>query len=284
MYAPEIINEIHNRLQRALPHSLVFLGGSYLYGEATADSDLDFYAICRFRDLITFARYRKTIKEIKSRYPAVRCNITVVPRFLFKHGWYYVYGKDVDGEIHRSAIYPALIIRNSLKLAYYHYLRALISDDLHTRQVRLTKSAQQMAAALVIDKRGYSEEPFFSARNLVKQLKQVDHNKFGILTTLLQSKLDNDQYSHQAMILTERVLGKAQELAYCELKRHAGVFLFPNYLIYNMRFLLRGKLLFLFRNPDKMIIEYLRVAIYHHEKLKEIEEGVKKVVFPVMIL
>lgn len=284
MYAQEMIAEIHNRLQSTIPDSLVLLGGSYLYGEATEDSDLDFYAICRWCDLLTFQRYRKSIEAVKSKYKEVRCNITIVPRFLFKRGWYYVYGKDVSGKIHQSAIYPTLIIRNALKLAYYHYLRALVSDDLAARQRCFTKCAQQLAAALIFGKNIYGREPFFSLRNLIKQLEQVDRDKFEVLSLLLECRLNRELFSHRSTIIAERVLLKVLEFAYVDLKPQADAFLLSNYLLYNIRFVLKGTVLFLFKNPDKMVIKYLRGAIYIHENLKLFERTARLVVFPVAIV
>src|SRR3989338_1874529 len=282
MYPPETINEIHRRLQQAIPHNKVLLGGSYLYGEATADSDVDFYAICKWRDLLTFGSYRQKIEKLKDEFFTVGWNVTVVPQALYDRGWYYVYGSDTSGRIQQSAIYNKLIIRNSLKLAFYHYLSSLSATSSAERQKKLVKSAQQLAAALLFFEKIFSFKPFFSSANLIKQLASIRSLNAAPLTELLRSKVEKTELSKERLYHLGNQLGALLLQTKDELGGAWSHFSWVNYCLYNARFLWKGKLLFLFTNPDKMVLQKLARAVQSKSHANEVVEALKEIVFPVI--
>lgn len=59
----------------------------------------------------------------------------------------------------------------------------------------------------------------------------------------------------------------------------------PNYVIYNLHFLRKGSALFIFKNPDKLVLDRLinALALPPHE-LRESLESIKKIVLPIIAL
>ena len=116
MYSPAIISQIHSELQALNSSALVLLGGSYLYGEAGEESDVDFYLICPWWQLFFLQSYKKLMSELRKKFPNVVFSLMVVPRWLKHHG-YYIYGRDTSGKIHTWGVPTSVLVRNCLKLA-----------------------------------------------------------------------------------------------------------------------------------------------------------------------
>lgn len=284
MYSHELISEIHHHLQKAFPHNTILLGGSYLYGEATEDSDIDFYAICQWRDIFGFASYRQKIEKLKDEFFTVRWNVTIVPQALYNQGWYYVYGREITGKIQQSAIYHKLIIRNSLKLAFFHYLSSFSTTSNREHQKKLVKSAQQLAAALLFFEKIFSFKPFFSTTNLIKQLGNIRSLNTAPLVELLRSKLEKTELTEERLRYLSSQLSSVLLRAKEELGEIWNQFSWVNYCLYNARFILKGNPLFLFTNPDKMVLQKLTTAVQNKSTAAGVIASLKEIVFPVIVV
>jgi hypothetical protein len=60
-------------------------------------------------------------------------------------------------------------------------------------------------------------------------------------------------------------------------------FSWSNYLLYNVRFLLRGNPLFIFQNPDKIVLQKIRSGLAEHPSLSQLYEEMRQIIFPIII-
>ena len=255
MYSLETISQIHTQLQTIAPHNQVLLGGSYLYGEANDESDVDFYCICPWLQFFVLGNLKKKIQNVKANYPEVRFSVMLVPRWLLRTG-YYIYGQTVDGEVHSWPLPYAALVRNCVKLAYFNYLRFLVVSENKTRN--LAKAAKQLAVATLAARGEINfKEPIFSWR-------------------YLRSHLGN-------FAETGPDVGKALQNAPEQFGRFF-CFSWSNYILYNAKFLLRGNPLFLLANPDKMILKIASDGFKKSNNFSELYSRIRKIVFPVVIV
>ncbi len=261
MYSLETISQIHHKLQALDPSALVLLGGSYLYGEAGEESDVDFYLICPLWQLFFLKPYKNLVGDLRKRFPDVDFSLMVVPRWLREHG-YYIYGQDVNGKIHSWAVPTSVLVRNCLKLAYFNFLRSKVEYKGIERNIAKTK--KQLAVAYMAT------------------TGKIDFNKAIFSREYIQS--------HEASIsrlggvgVGEDNLSQALQQACHQLLSYL-TFSWSNYLLYNVRFLLRGNPLFLFKNPDKMIVKRLADGLHGGEDYKKLYQEIKEIIFPVKIL
>jgi hypothetical protein len=247
MYSRELVTQIQRELSSAAPGALVLFGGSYWYGEPTADSDLDFYCVAPFWRLLNL---KQRLQKVVNRYPQALVHVVLLPRFYFKRGWYYAAGLDNHGQVHQSGVSRSLIIRNALKLSYFYYLRWIANGQI----LDWSKANKQLRVA-----------------------------QFAI----------NHQNIPPALF-AEATLGPGPELtptnfepAILAVKTAASGYFgwsWPNNIIYNLHFLRRGKPLFLFKNPDKMVLYKLQQVIDKKENLEESLAQLNKIVFPILVL
>jgi len=283
MYSPELIKKIHTELQAAFPKNLVLLGGSYLYGEANEDSDLDFYIICPLWQIFFLSQLKTFPPSMHEKYPAVEMSITIIPQIFFDHGWYYVYGRDTKEQIRRSTINTVAVMRNCLKLALYHYLKLCVKIDHKERRQALFKIAQQLSAIKFLQTKFPTQESPFSSKILSDYLEKTGEQKLAPLLYILKNKIQNnvptdEQTTHYRQALEGLLTSIGSELRLC-----VNQFSFINYIIYNVHFLRKGKPLFLFQNPDRMILRKMLAGITREEGRLELYKEMKQIVFPVII-
>lgn len=273
MYTPEQINKIHAELQKTFSRGLVLLGGSYLYGDAAENSDLDFYFIGGLRDCNYYRQHKKLLEPIKNKLPKI--NLMLAPNLFLRFGWYYIYGKDTAKNLVVGHIDKKINIRNFVKLAYFTYLGFVCGRD---SRANLIKSAQRLCAALVLNKIEPKQDPLFSKKYLISRLDIPNIADRGLLTKILNGDFTNDDIGdlgrRYAAILENARAGLSDYFNFSLI----------NYLVYNCKFLKRGIFRFLFINPDKYVLDKISAGIKSAKDLKVLYEEIKDIVFPVIIL
>ncbi len=254
MHSAELIKEIHQALQNLAPQNLVLLGGGYLYGEANEDSDVDFYCLCPWWRLFFLKRYKQKITDLKKSFPEINFSVMLVPHLLERFG-YYIYGRDLKGAVHTWPLPLPALIKNCLKLAYYNYLKYLVLAEDKDRN--LAKTVKQLAVATLAGQGKIDfTKPIFSWQYINSHLEEpaTPDTNIGINLT---------RFYHQFL--------------------PHFTFSWSNYLIYNIKFLSRGNPLFLFKNPDKMIVHRIVAGIQQNNNPQEFLKEIKQIVFPVII-
>jgi hypothetical protein len=249
MYSEQTIAQIHRDLQALDLSALVLLGGSYVYGEAGEESDVDFYWLCPSWRVFFLFKLKKKVKELRGQYPDIDFSVMIVPQWLRRHG-YYIYGQDVNEKIFTWGLPFPTLIRNCLKLAYYNHLRSIV-------------------------------EPKGKERNIQKTRKQL-----AVAELARQGKIDFNRPIFSWNYINERLNANQQltlDGAHSRFQSYF-TFSFSNYLLYNVRFLLRGNPLFLLKNPDKMIIKQLKESFDKQEDPVKLYNEIKEIIFPVIIL
>lgn len=282
MVSWQAVKEIQRALQAIFSDSIVLFGGSYWTGEAGASSDLDFYILRPFFSFFAYRRSLAAVAELKKRLGGISINCLVMPRFFYERGWYFVAGETEDGRVVQSPLNAKIIFRTAIKLAYWNYLLSLLAEDTTVQQFTLAKMAQHLAVARTIvlhhppDQRGFSTQflleqaaPFAGDWNSVQSLLKAKQQGEAIAEALLPG-------------LAAACLRAADELY------RAGArywrFSLINYCIYNSKFLHRKNPLFLFNNPDKIIVDRLRSALNRHADLTRLREEMRTIVFPVIMI
>ncbi len=303
MYSRTVIDQIHSALQALNPSALVLLGGSYLYGEAAEESDVDFYLICPLWRLFFLQRYKKLMIDLRKRFPDVDFSLMVVPRWL-KHYGYYIYGRDVNGKIHSWAVPMSVLVRNCLKLAYFNYLRAMVNPSLYpspnrggagggVRERNLNKARKQLAVAhLAAAGKIDFGKPIFSKNYILANTAKSDEQQlsFRIPVAVGEESLSGQQQLNNGTVepfdldrdLSSSAWADSLEMTSDLLPYFS--FSWSNYLLYNVRFLLRGNPLFLFKNPDRMILHRLADGLRAEENYEKLYKEMKEIIFPVIIL
>ncbi len=282
MYPADTIKKIHRELSTLFASHKVLLGGSYLYGHATDQSDLDFYIITTFPWSIFWhhQHYATLVNNLKTELNTPNLKILIVPKLFFRLGWYYIYGQDIDGKIYCSKVNKKIIFRTTIKLAYFHYLGFLVKTNKAERWCALRKTAQQLAAAIVIYSDAPLVQPIFSTTNLIKQLTALGNKEYLVLIKILSTsdqtptELEQNEWSRGVRTLLNQVFEQGKTWL---------SFYFPNYLIYNLRFIPKGNFQFLFTNPDRRIITELSSGVKSNENRAEQYEIIKQKVLSVLI-
>ena len=278
MYAADQIRALQQELSLIFGPGQLLLGGSYLYAEAQAGSDLDFYAIVGWRIFFRRKKYYAAVRRLHAEHPDVDFSVMIVPRLFFKRGWYYVYGRDLQGIIYRSPINRRIVFGNSLKLAWQHYLDFQTQNDAAQKNRALRKAVQLAALAAVSAAPAPPCHPLMSRQHLAQALRSANSSTTGLLAALFNATADsstaNSDTAAQAQSLREIFL---------DLEKQSGSFLtfsLFNYLFYNIIFLRRGSGRFLFRNPNAAILKELRSWPLTPSNVREI----KQYILPVWII
>ncbi len=286
MYTSVTIKQLHHALQALDPSALVLLGGSYLYDEAVEESDVDFYFIIPSWKIFFLKKFKKIIQNLKQRFSGVNFSVMIVPQWLRRHG-YYIYGKDVSGKIHTWELPISILIRNCLKLAYFNYLRSMVEPKNKERNVQKVKK-QLAVAELAAQGKVDFKEPIFSWKYIKRHLVSSVISTVATKGSEVEKSLDCSDSQIKGFLDCGFAFAR-NDNANDGLRQVHGQFLpyfnfsLSNYLLYNIRFLLKGNPLFLFSNPDKMVLEKMVIGIEHEEKLPELYKEIKRIVFPVII-
>ncbi len=275
MYSNADIAAIHQQIKKLYGHSLILLGGSYAYGEATPESDVDFYLIAPLVRILYY-RFTKSKNKLK-RYPGT--NLILIPQSFYRRGWYYVYGKDDCGSIHYTPINKPIVFRNSLKLSYFNYLKFLITDGA-AKSYHLAKAIKCAITAQAMIEGGQFDSPLLSKGFIASRLRSDTNNVWSAFTNVLEKGVMN-QMELQLLGDTFLNLTTALYTTHKDMLR----FSFVNYLIYNLKFLLwQGKVTFLFRNPDKFILEKIDSGLARGVEPQKLYQQVAQIIFPIVML
>lgn len=257
MLTPEAIRQIQTDLQSIFPKSLILLGGSYLWNEASESSDADFYVV---GGDINFWLNRKSkrLSILKNKF--LEINITWCPRVFFIFGWYDIFGQDLIGNIYRSPLNYKINWRNTIKLGYFYCLQTLAATTEEEKNKWLKKASKRLAWARKLENRqlGITDpiKPYFSFFNLTKTL--------------------NSNWSVEEII---KGLDELVRVGDKQLK-----FSLVNYLIYNIKFIIHKDFSFLNSNPDKKIILEMQKLIQNSNITQSGVGLINRVIFPVYIL
>lgn len=274
---------MHKKLQDIFPGGLVLLGGSYLYGEASEKSDVDFYAIISWRDFFERGEFLHRIKALKLDYPELK--VTFMPRLLFRRGWYYVYGKDLGGALHCSKINRKIIFRNAVKLSYFHYVNSLLAEEPRQKKISVRKSAQQLTLAAWAASAREMKSPLFLVENLQRGIGDLPAEKKEILSAIIGHKLNDQWWQDKNLSELGRAIFNCIVFIYnLEGKKFLN-FSIVNYLLYNARFLAKGNYKFLFRNPDKYLLGKIFNCLTSPAcDIRELSGQLREVIFPIYIV
>ena len=271
MFSAKTITQIHHSLQQIFSHSTVLLGGSYLYNEATEDSDVDFYVICNLADYFSFRQYKKLVQPIKEKYPNI--SMMLVPKILQKY-LYYIYGQDIREQIVELPTNKNVIVKNCLKLAYYNYCSYLALKD----EKYLSKAVKQIKALTAILKTNTLNGPIFSWKHISLSLGRETEiegngvpNQIPDLTPRPSPRGEGETTNDSKVLLQTIKHHHAQSNQYLK-------FSLINYLFYNLRFILKSNFEFIFSNPDKKIINGMLAELENGKNPSEIYEKYKKTV------
>lgn len=284
MFSSATIEKIQRELQALNSSALVLLGGSYLYGEATEESDVDFYAVLGVKSLLAYFWYRRKILALKDRHFTVDFRVMIVPRFIFKRGWYYIYGRDLRGKIHSPTINESLILRNSLKLAFFHYVHFLTLRDSRERRASLIKATQQLVPLIVMHDELYTFRPLFSLAQTRKKMARSSHFAARLALEILSWKNSAIDITSANLDYYGAELGRRLKRIYDLNVPYFSAFSLANYLIYNFRFLLKAEARFLLGNPDQLIFQKIRRGLFSSQNSITLYHELKQIIFPVIII
>lgn len=259
----------HKELADLCRGCLVLLGGSAATRELTEDSDVDFFVIGSVWRVIKIKKNIQKIKDFKKRYPLV--NIMLIPGLFFQRGWYYVRGKDLNGKIWLSGKNEKIYFRNTLKLAGQSLMMARQEGESH----ELIKALRRIVAAEMVLINGWSEEQDLTTLKNVREylFKKNNVEAKKMLEIINSPAVNNTQESIKKNLIDIFVKGKKY-----------FNFSWFNYFFYNFRFLLKGKIDFLFSNPDKKIMKEILALLDKDLVTLDEYERIKKIVFPVFII
>ena len=276
------VKAIHQALQTIYSDSIVLLGGSYWTGEAGKNSDLDFYILRGWRHFFVYKKYFPAVKQLKQQYRGTAINCLVMPRFFYERGWYFTAGETVGGAVWQSPLNTKIVFRSAVKLAYWNYVLYLTAKRPAEKQFTLAKMAQHLAVAKALLVEALPCRKGFAASFLLEQLSLAGISWNPVKAMLTAKKngavlsfLELDQMSRQLLALAEGIFLSG--------RRHWR-FSLANYLIYNGKFLCHKNPLFLFKNPDKMIVDRLRGELENKMDLIKLRAELGTVVFPVIMV
>lgn len=273
MYRRELVRQWHAELQGIAKGATVLLGGSYAYGQSTHGSDVDFFVLAPLHRLVSL---RRAIRAWKAGYPNANVTVMLVPRLAFRLGYYYTYGYTLAGELVRSPYNRKAYTMSALKLAYYHYIRYQVATTPEEQAQALYKVAQK-AAFVQTFRYHQGEAPSVPLAYIKRRCKGILHLRWA--TEVLEAKL---QQQALPIIPVETIQASLEQL-YRECAAVRG-FSWFNYLVYNLKFLARGRGLFLFSNPDTIILAKMRTALREKQNLSALISQLTDIIFPVIML
>lgn len=274
MLKREFLQQLHAELQSITKKCLVLLGGSYVYGESTRESDVDFFIIVPVWKLFSF---RAEIRAWKSKYPQVALNIMIVSRPAFKYGWYYVYGRTLEGELFAAPINKRVIIMSALKFAYYHYLKHELAKSEEERTEALKKIAQKIAIIETV--REYKEQATPPLATSYIKRRLVGKGGFEWALEVLEAKANGGALPKVPSDLLLKSLTREYQLC-----KEYATFSMRDYCVYNVKFLAKGRALFLLGNPDTIILAKIRHSLELKEDLAKLHHELTSIIFPVIML
>jgi len=273
MYNRDSISAIHRSLREIYHRGTVLFGGSYLYGEATEESDVDFYVVCAWPDFFYYWRHPELVLPIKQKHPHV--TIMLAPKILCNKNLYYIHGQDASGAVYGGPVDIELITKNCLKLSYYNYLKFL-----NIRSPRdLLKSAKQIGALAIIQKTGNTTGPIFSWKYLKNNSEILDAADKNVISEASRRLLsapaaEPDEFSSQVYEMIKRWHNQVE---------HCLRFQWVNYLLYNFKFIPQGNFQFLWSNPDKKLVEDIAQGLARGET-GPLYEKARRTILPVIMI
>lgn len=274
MHSPELVRQLHEELQNIVTNYQVLLGGSYVYQESTHESDVDFFVVVPLWRIFS---WRQAVAAWKKKYPTVEINIMLVPQWCFKRGLYYVYGQTLTGELVRGPLNHQAGVMSALKLGYYNYLRYRTAKTEAERSDALKKIAQKIAITLTLRQRTKQLVPSLATSNIKRRLKEYPSHQWA--SDVLAAKTNNKPLPQVDTAVIERSLDQLFNET-TEFHRWFWV----NYFIYNAKFLPKGRGLFLFGNPDTILLAQMRSAIQNQTNLAALRQSLTSIIFPVIML
>lgn len=274
MFDAETIAIIHREVGDVYRRALVLLGGTYLFGGAGAGSDLDFYVLGGWRDFWRYRRRKELAAGIKQKWPAVK--IALIPKIFFRRGWYYIYGRDLNGKIHVSPINRKIIFRTTIKLDYLDWLKSLLAADAEARRAAVAKCARRAAVALMLLNNDFpSGQPLMAPETVRGYLLNRNDIASVNLRALMDGGIGAERAGKTLLDILEEITARGKKW---------WRFSIVNYLIYNLKFLSRGNGRFIFSNPDKKILGFLRRVIEDGREREKFYQEAKEIVFPIIVL
>lgn len=247
MHTREFIFALQRELSEVCPDAIILLGGSYLYGDATEKSDIDFYCIT---SLWRFSFCRKKIREVKAQHANVTFNCLILTKLLFDCGYYYIYGQKIDGEVLAARYNQKQAVFTSLKFAQYFYIKSRCHpqvENFHRKclqKIAITKFCLRYSGKETVALTKIALRPFYPESNA--DLENVLNNLYSECQPFFS-------------------------------------FNFLNYYVYNIKFLRKGIWLFLFGNPDTIITRKMLEAIRQNNYSSNLEVWLDKFIFPAII-
>ncbi|MBI5729313.1 MAG: nucleotidyltransferase domain-containing protein [Candidatus Magasanikbacteria bacterium] len=281
MLTSQAVKAVHQALQAIFSDSVVLLGGSYWTGEATDTSDLDFYILRPFWHFFVYKWHLPAVEKLKRDHSGVTINCMVVPRFFYERGWYFVAGETVNGEIWQSPLNTKIVFRSAIKLTYWNYILFLTAAEPAEKQFALTKMAQHLTVARVVLTPAELPANGLTASFLIECLPtdQVWNPVRNLLLAKQTGQLfpvsELEAFSTGLFLLAERL--------FADNPGYWG-FSWVNYIIYNSKFFRHKNTLFLFKNPDKMIVDCLREGLKNQTDLGRLREEMRTIIFPVIMI
>lgn len=273
------IKQVHTELQNLCPKTTMLFSGSFLYGHATETSDLDFYCIGGIAEL---RKAKKLLQTWKKNNGHEDVHIMLVPTIFFKRGWYYIYGRDREENIQASKHHRRINIANGIKFSYFYFLKLLNATTEVEQQQYAWKCAQKIGLTMLALTSPHASAEPLTIENLISYLAQ-EREVFQPVITILEARLQNrplsefeiNTFSHFGTLILDKVYRKTVP--------KLG-FSLVQYCLYNAKYLPKGNGLFLFANPDKMILLKMRHALAARTISTELLSWLKEYIFPVVII
>lgn len=178
MLSSSEVQKIHQELSRLYRDNLVLLGGSYMNGGANEDSDLDIFLICGLNFFLNRKKLKILSQDLKTQYPKLQ--IMLVPKIFFKHGWYKVQGRDINGQEFSSPINKKIVFRNACKLAYFYLLKSSAGDKKEYWKKQSDKQAA-LAKEMSVEEQAEKLMSFSFVNYLIYNFKFIPAGKFEFL-------------------------------------------------------------------------------------------------------
>ncbi len=273
MFTEPVVVQLHQQIQKIFGHTPVLLGGSYVYGEATQYSDIDFYVLCSWVTFFQRKKYARQLAAVRALFPAAPISVMLVPRSFFKRGWYYIYGHDVSGQSHVSALNAAIIFRNSLKFGYYYLLKSRCAANQAEQTRAFQKSAHQLAIAQLFLISKNQPPQFFSRRYLFAKDESGLSPQLVATRQMLVDPVTKIAPEMQTELLQSLQTTRQEGDRYLH-------FFWPNLLMYLGKY----KNLALGLNPDAALIQALGRGLQSALDPAALLARINQNIFPVIII
>lgn len=285
----QLNNHLHNliaEIKLLYPKITIVIGGSWQRGEPLIingylKSDLDFYLLTSWRDFLKILKNKKQLLKIKKNIiklnesdealvnnlpsdrraiksfnlKSVTINLHLIPYFFLKHSFYQFHGQvasqgrpKVIHLLNRGDSDKTTLI-NCLKRGYLELIKAYLNND----NVALAKSAKNIAVGLIIKNNQVRSGNLFQLKNLIlliNYLTDGDAREKKLLIEILSGRLNNQLKIYQTA--DWQILRQIINRLYLTI---GSAFAWRHWLLYNFYFLPKKNLSFLFKNPNKLILQ-----------------------------